>query len=339
MSIPTISRRNLLKQASLGAAAAALLPHLPAHAATKVVAALSWVPNVEHAGTWIAAEQGFFAAEGIDFGYLPGGPNAPDPMSVLSAGNCQFGSVGYLAFLDAVRRGNDFVIVGAVFPINPQAAMSLAARPVLKPADLVGARILGQSPTYTLMVDAMLKSANQPLDYEYILTGFSPEPLLSGDGDVYLCHATNQPITMEKMGLQRGKDFFVTMFNDLGYRTPGGLIITSREIIRNQRELVVGYLRALAKGWKLNAENPAAAAELAVRKYGVDLGLDLAQQTRQNELQIALNRLPDKDFLWFDTGIVDTELREIAIAAGQENVPPASQIVDLSMLEEALRSL
>ena len=45
-------------------------------------------------------------------------------------------------------------------------------------------------------------------------------------------------------------------------------------------------MRATIRGWQDNAADPSVAARLAVENYGADLGLDLAQQTRENELQI-----------------------------------------------------
>ena len=63
-----------------------------AFAATPLKLAMGWVPNVEHAGAWIALENGYYAAEGIDFSYSPGGPNAPDPLVVLESGKAQFAS-------------------------------------------------------------------------------------------------------------------------------------------------------------------------------------------------------------------------------------------------------
>ena len=40
---------------------------------------MSWIPNVEYAGVWIAMEKGYFANEGLNIKHFPGGPNAPKP--------------------------------------------------------------------------------------------------------------------------------------------------------------------------------------------------------------------------------------------------------------------
>ena len=47
---------------------------------------------------------------------------------------------------------------------------------------------------------------------------------------------------------------------------------------------MVGFLRGFIKGIMDNSKDPKVAAELVVKKYGADYGLDLGQQTRENEL-------------------------------------------------------
>ncbi len=39
--------------------------------------AMGWIKNVEYAGSWLAIENGFYEAEGLEANYLQGGPNAP----------------------------------------------------------------------------------------------------------------------------------------------------------------------------------------------------------------------------------------------------------------------
>lgn len=305
-----------------------------------VTTALGWVPNAEYAGLWIAIENGYFAEEGIDIHYTPGGPNAPGVLVSLSAGDAQYAGADWIPFLEATRQGNDFVVLGAAFPTSPAALLSLAAHPVREPKDLVGARILHQMPADKNTVDFILNKAGLPLDYTLVPTGFSPEPLVAGDGDVYFAFATNQPITLENMGLKRDTDFFVTLLADLGYSTPAGIIVADRKYVAENRPLVVGYLRALLRGWIENGKDLAIAPKLIIDKYGADLGLDLAQQTRQNELGQPLIQAPGAPGpFWFDPTIVETMIAPVAQSAGIDSIPPADQIVDLGPLEEAIASL
>ncbi len=335
------SRRQVL----VGTASTALASTLPAwpgmaQTLTPVTTALGWIPNAEYAGLWVGIEKGYFAEEGIDLKYTPGGPNAPGVLVSLAAGNAQYAGADWMPFLEAVEKGNDFVVLGAAFPTSPAALLSLAKKPVREPKDLVGARILNQMPADKNTVDFILTKAGLPLEYELVPAGFSPEPLLANDGDAYFAFATNQPITLESMGLKEGTDFFVTLMEDLGYSTPAGIIVADKKYVTENRPLVVGYLKALIRGWKENAKDPAIAAQLIIDKYGADYGLDLAQQVRQNELGIPLiEKAGAPGPFWFDPAIVQTTIAEIARSAGHATIPATADIVDLGPLEEAIASL
>ena len=328
-----IDRRELL----IGAGALAFGMAAPARAADKpITMANGWINNIQHAGYWVAVEKGYFAAAGIDAKHLAGGPNAPQPLITVSAGKAQLGSANWLPFLDAVGQGNDFVVIAANFPISAAGLISLPGKPITKPADLVKAKILAQGPNEKTTIEATLALNNLPVEYEFIPAGFSPEPLLAKQGDAYFCFVTNQPITLERLGLKQDKDFIVTRFEQLGYRVPTTLLFAPREMIQRERPLLVAYLRALIKGWLENEKDPAYAAGLVISKYGADLGLDLKQQVRQNELQVPLTRAPGEPRLFMvPAEQVPGSMYAAARASGRTNLPEPGRIVDMSLLAEA----
>jgi ABC-type nitrate/sulfonate/bicarbonate transport system substrate-binding protein len=329
-----LDRRDVL----IGAGALALSGSAAARAAEArtITMAHGWINNIQHAGYWIAVEKGYFAAEGIDARHIQGGPNAPQPLITVAAGKADLGSANWLPFLDAVGQGNDFVVIAANFPISAAGLISLPSKPIVKPADLVKARILAQGPNEKTTIEATLGLAGLPIDYTFIPAGFSPEPLLAKQGDAYFCFVTNQPITLERMGLKAGSDFIVTRFEELGYRVPTTLFFAPRAMIERDRKLLVGYLRALIRGWLDNEKDPSYAAHLVIDKYGKDLGLDLNQQIRQNELQLPLTRAPGEPRLFvIPAEQVGGAMYAAARAAGRTNLPEPGRVVDMSLLAEA----
>jgi hypothetical protein len=211
-----VSRRSILRRggALVGLTAIGLRAASPARAqasapsaTARLTVALNWLPNVEYAGLWIAMEKGYFRDEGLEVGFQPGGPNAPLPLVTVAAGNAQIGYANWLPFLDAIAKGHDFVLIGTTFPNSPLGILSLAAKPIRRPADLVGTKVLVQGPSERAAVEATLLLNNLPKRVEFVQASFSPEPLLSRQGDGYTAFATNQPITLERMGLRRDKDF------------------------------------------------------------------------------------------------------------------------------------
>lgn len=325
-------RRSLAAAGALAAPYAVFAQSKPLRAVTT---AFAWINNVQHAGYWIALDRGYFAAEGIDAKHLQGGPNAPSPLATVSAGKAEIGQANWLPFLDAVKQGNDFVIVGTNFPASPLAIISRADKPIRTAKDLVGARILAQGPNERTAIEATLALNNLPNQYTFVPAGFSPEPLLAKQGDAYTAFVTNQPLTLERMGLKPEKDFHVVTFDQLGFKAAATLVFVSRASLQKDRAMLAGYMRALVRGWTDNEKDPALAAQLTVTKYGADLGLDAKQQQRMNEAQIPLARASKRLFEMDPERI--RSMFAAAKATGRSDLPAADRIFDMSILEEAYK--
>ena len=333
-------RRRFLQNAAATLAAATLPVGCRRSHPGELVMALGWNPDVEYADLWTALDKGFFRDEGLHFKYLPGGPNAPQPVLEISAAQAALGDCDWLPLLDAIGQGNDFVILASLFPVLPSGLISLPAHPVHTPADLPGKRFLVQGPTERAMLDALFRINHLPINYQAIPVGFSPEPLLQGAGDAYFCYITNQPNTLRNMGLVEGRDFFVTRLYDLGYRVPTSLLAVERGVLKQRRPELVRFLRALLRGHYANARDPALGARLAVDHYGADLGLDLDQQTQLNRLQIPLETSPGAPMsFWFSLDTLRGDMYTVARASGRTDLPSPNQLRDMTLLEEAFHSL
>ena len=329
-----MNRRRFLQLTALTAAAGCRRSQRD-----EVVWALGWLPDVEYGNLWVALDQSYMRQEGVRASYLPGGPNAPQPVVVVAAQQATFGDAEWLPFLDAVLQGNDFVVLAAQFPILPTGIITLPRRPMFKPADLVGGRFLVQGPSERNELDATFRINRLPMDFTMIPAGFSPDALINGQGDAYFCYVTNQPTMLEKMGLRRNKDFYVTRIYDLGYHVPSSLLFVERRFLNRNRPQLVGFFKALLRARATNAHNPSLAPSLAVDKYGGDLGLDLEQQTTLNRLQVPLE-LEEGAIIpfWFSAQSA-ASMYEIAAVTGRRNLPRPNRLIDLSILEEAWQSL
>jgi ABC-type nitrate/sulfonate/bicarbonate transport system substrate-binding protein len=255
---------------------------------------------------------------------------------VVASGRAEVGYTTWLPFLDAVAKGNRFVMIAATFPRSPLGIISLPRKPLRKPADLVGAKILAQGANEQSSIDATLALAGLAKQWTMVPTGFSPEPLLAGDADGYTAFEVNQTITLERMGLKRDVDFFFTSFDELGFRGYAGIAFTTQEVLHAQRPLLLGTLKGLVRGWQDVAADPAAAAKLVVEKYGADYGLDLAQQTRQAQLEVPLMKLPgQQELLVMDRAAVAGPMTAAAKATGRSVPEDLDSIADFRLAEEA----
>ena len=341
----TFSRRTFSKTSAASLALGVqplLLAGAHAQNLKTTTVALTWITNVEYAGLWIAIDKGFFKDEGLDVKFIPGGPNAPAPLVTVAAAKADIGYANWFPFLDAVGKGNDFVLIGHTFPVSPLGILSLAAKPIRKPADIVGAKILAQGPTERAGIEAVLALNKLPKNVTFVPTGFSPEPLLSKQGDGYTAFITNQAISLEGMGLVRDKDFFFTSFDEMGFHTYASGLFTTREMLQKDKARVVAFMRGLARGWLENEKDPALAPRLVLEKYGVDLGLNPKQQARQNEIQVGLTRnpkAPNRRVLELDADTLGGPMYEAARATGRTMLPPVNQIADFTVMDEVYKTL
>jgi ABC-type nitrate/sulfonate/bicarbonate transport system substrate-binding protein len=329
-------RRRFLQLSAMAAGGAVLAAGCRHRRADDLTMSLGWVPDVEYADLWAALDRGYIAQAGLRFNYLPGGPNAPQPVLEVSAGEADFGDSDWLPFCDAITQGNDFVIIASLFPVGPAGLMSLATHPVRTAQDLVGKRFLVQGPNERAMLQALFRINGLKEDYTVVPVGFSAEPLLEGAGDAYFCFVTNQPQSLARMGLRQGADFYVTRLYDLGYRVCTSLLMIERKTLQRRRSEMVRFLAALLRGHAANAADPSYGAKLAVDHYGADLGLDLEQQTTLNRLQIDLEMQPGARIpFWFSEEAFAGPMYSIARVCGRGPLPPPAQLRDMSLLEEA----
>lgn len=334
-----MDRRTLLKSAAAGLLASPFASRVGAAATAKVKVQLGWINNIEYADVWLAMENGLFAKSGIDVAVTPGGPNAPDPLKLLAAGTTDVAYTSLFPFLDAVKLGNDFVLVGAQFQGNPLGVISLPKKPIRKAADIPGSKILAQGVFEKSVIDATLALNKLPATWTMVPTGFSPEPLLSGDGDGYTGFSTNQVVTLQLMGMVEGKDFFFTTFDDMGFEAYTDMIVVTRAWLKANRATLVGYFKALIEAEAINERDPTIAPKLVVSKYGVDLGLDIKQQQQQNKSQLSLVRPggdPKFPIYSVDLKRLGGPMFDAAKATGRKDLPDAAAITDTSIVADAL---
>jgi len=340
-SNPLTRRRFLELSAACGLSVCGGAHMLRAAPTNKLLTlSFGWVPNAEYADIFVGMENQHFANAGLTIKYIGGGPNAPVSLVILAAGQADIALTSWLQLLDAQAHGNDFVIIGSMIPVTPEGLISLPKRPVVKVADLPGVRFLVQGPDERNVLDAVFKINHLPPEHRYVPTGFSPDALLAGAGDAYFCYVTNQPVIFEDMNLKPGKDFLVTRMDQFGFRVPSQLLVMDRKRLAAERPTFVAFLRGLLQGYIDNKKDPAYAANLVVSKYGRDFGFTLHQQTRLNQLQVELEKMPGtRGPYWVNDEQLRGSMYDVARATGRTNLPDPARIMDLSLLAEAYKGL
>ncbi len=334
------SRREFLRAGLWAGLSLPLLSGCRTMRSEDLICVLGWVPDVEYADLWVAREKGYFEREGLHLKIWPGGPNAPQPVVEVAAQQAHLGDAEWLPLLDAVLRGNDYVIIASIFPVHPAGLISLPRRPVRTVEELSGARYLVQGPSERTTIEATFQLNHLAPNFQLIPVGFSPEALLDGAGDAYYCFVTNQPLILENLGLRKGIDFYVTPIGSFGYKVPSTLIFTQRQTLHTRRNELVSFLKARMLGLFENRKDPAYAASLVVNKFGADLGLNFQQEKRTNELQMSLYQTPgSRGPYWISEDDLLHHMVPAAYASGRGNLPEPSTLMDMTLLEDVYRML
>src|SRR5829696_4567636 len=126
--------------ASLALARFAGAPPAGAQDAVKATMQLGWIANVENSGEFVAQENGYYAAEGVDLTIEPGGPAvAVEPVVVSGKALVGLSQPDFVA--RAREQGAALKVIAATFQRNPAAVMSLASAPIATPQELAGKRL------------------------------------------------------------------------------------------------------------------------------------------------------------------------------------------------------
>jgi ABC-type nitrate/sulfonate/bicarbonate transport system substrate-binding protein len=307
---PTFSRRRLIRLSTLGGAGLALSPALTrapgalASAARSGVATtptepgdlrtlnvqLGWIANVENAGEFVAAANGYYAEDGLEPTLTPGGPGAILEPTVAS-GSALIGLSSADTIALANAEGAGLKIVGVTLQSNPSAVMSLASNPVPDPQSLEGKR-LGLQQTGEAIYAAFFEAAGVDASQVTIVpVQFDPAPLVAGEVDAFASFQTNQPIALAAEGIET----VTFLLADYGYNLYADAFFVTEDTLADDeaRDTVVRFLRATRRGWEDAIADPAAAAQIVVDQYGADLDLDLEGQTATLEAFIPLIQTPE----------------------------------------------
>ncbi len=248
----SLNRRSFLT----AAAAASTLPLMPrmARAATPFAMQAAWINDAEFAGYFLAMDQGYYTAEGLDLTYLSGGPDVI-PEATIIAGRADLALTTPDTTIKAItEQGAKFKIIGTQYQKNPIGIVSLKKAPITSPAEMVG-KTIAVPPVNTISVETMLaingidKSQVNIVPYAY-----DPTPLIKGEIDASLDFTTNVPYTIS----QAGEEATSFLLYDFGYTLFNDTIVVTEDTLAAKRKELVAWLRASRKGWDENNVDPAA---------------------------------------------------------------------------------
>lgn len=293
---------------------------------------LSWIKNVEFAGSYIADSKGYYTAAGFSgpANFIAGGPTATPIESDVVQGTALVGISAPDITSAAIAQGAPLKIIGAEYQKNPFCIMSNTAKPITAPEDMYGRTIGVQSTNESVWAAFLAANKLDASRITKVPVQFDPLGLTTGEVDGWFSFITNEPIELR----DKGFDVTTMALADNGYPLVSETYVVMQDSIDNERDKLKAFLVAQVKGWKDSLADPALGAGLAVNTYGKDLGLDLKSQTEQSAAQNDLVQSADTKANGLFT-VSDQLIEESmgSLAAGGSTVA-AKDLFDLSLIQE-----
>lgn len=272
---------------------------------------MGYIADPQYAPFYVAVEKGYFAEEGIEleFDYS----FETDGMALVGANERPFAIVSGDQVILARAQELPVVYVLEWFQRFPIAVISKSSADINTPQDLAGRSVglpgyFGAS--YVGYLGLLQAAGLQPEDVNASDIGFTQiESLLTDKVEAVVGYANNEPVQLAGMG----EDVNVIYVADYIDMVANG-IITNETVIKENPELVEGFVRATLRGLQDTLDDPAAA--FAISKQYVE-GLE------DDRLPVLEASLPlwQAPTLGLTTADSWQQAHDVLLASGQLDAP------------------
>jgi ABC-type nitrate/sulfonate/bicarbonate transport system substrate-binding protein len=216
--------------------------------------------NLPFVGAYIAQEKGYFAAQGLDV-QITHATGQGEHLKLLLQGTVDVTTGEADAVL--ARRADDLPVVSiALIGQRGQRAFAVQeSSEIRSPKDFegktVGFKVL-QTPDYL----AMLKLAGVDRSrIQEVPVGFDPRLLAAGKVDVYPVFESNEPDTLNKLGVP------TRLFRPSDYGVPslGLTYLTRQELVDKDAAALERFVKATLRGIQDARDDPEAAADIIMK--------------------------------------------------------------------------
>jgi len=223
---------------------------------------LGWLVGGNQIGEVVAKRLGYYEQEGVSLTIVPGGPNV-DGVAVVASGREEAGQVSSSpSIMLAASQGIPVKCFAIGAQRHPYTFFSLQKNPVRKPSDMIGKKVGIQSTGMVLLRALLAQGKIAEKDVNIIPIGGDMSPLLTGQVDVVTGWLTNT--TALKV---LGKERVDLSLWDSGVRLYALPYYATTDTLQKQPQVLAGFLRATARGWKYTETNRDQAVELLLKEY------------------------------------------------------------------------
>jgi NitT/TauT family transport system substrate-binding protein len=240
---------------------AAALIAAPAAAADKVVLMLNWYVYGEHAPFYYGKEKGIFAEAGIDLDIQEGRGSGVTTQAV-AAKTAQFGYVDVPTMMRAAVKGAPVVATGVLLQTSPMSAMGFVEKNIKKPEDIKGKTVAttpgdSMSQIWPLFLK---KTGLKESDFKTVSGDATTKlnAVINGQADLLLGYVMDQSMKIKDA---TGRDVYAIKFADYGVNLVSSGLITTKDLIKDNPDLVRRMMLASTKAVIAAVKEPKAAAQ------------------------------------------------------------------------------
>lgn len=235
---------------------------VPALSPANVSVALSWTPNTDYTGLYVAQAKGYFADEALKVKVLPYGSTAPE--TLVSRGLADFGFSYQAGTAYAHAAGADVI---SVFAPDQKGTYAIGVRAdrsdIASPKDLDGKIYAGfGTPDEGPELQYVIKSAGGKGEFRAVTLNTSAyEALYAGKADFTIPVVTWEGVEAKLVG----KPMKTFAFTDYGFPEQYSILLaSSSKYLTANRDVAKRFIAALTKGYAYAADNPADAAKIVI---------------------------------------------------------------------------
>lgn len=217
---------------------------------TKLSVQLSWLPQGEFMGYYVAQAKGYYADEGLDVEILPGSSDV-SPAEQVENGVVQLGNGFYTDILSYREAGYDLVNVAQWYQDSPLYLVSKKSAGINTPADLKGKRIGSwfggqQYEIYALLGKYGIDRDN---DVEWVQQDFTMDAFYNDQLDAASAMSYNEYHLVLDNGYA-AEDLNVINMNDEDVNMYEDCLFVKRDWAEANADTLTKFIRATVKGWR-----------------------------------------------------------------------------------------
>lgn len=242
-----------LAQAQTVKASPALLP---------VTLALDWTPNVNHIGIYVAQQQGWYKAAGVQLSILPYASTSPEVL--VTAGRADVGISGAESVTASAASPNPVISIAAILAKNTAAFAVLKSSGITRPKQLDNKIYAAFGAPYeTPIIQRLIrKDGGQGQFKSPVLSAGGMPALLAKRADFMWIFEGTEGVEARLAGTPL-QTFSLTAYGVPDYYTP--VLVADPARLSSNTPKLRAFLAATARGYSYAEEHPKEAAALMLK--------------------------------------------------------------------------